>query len=123
MYDQCNVLPPNKIILSCSNVMGIDTFPASRPQQSNFKFMNGIHGFTLSKIYEKYYTIKIPSSITFTGSDELIDFKVGTTLTYLNKNGKPKLMTLNDNGLLTYSHKSKVYFINPNGKLSYKIKR
>lgn len=104
-------------------MMGIDKKPASRPQQSSVKFMNGIYGSYSSNIYEKYYTINIPKSITLTGKSENIDFKVDTQLTYLNKNGKPKLMTLNDNGLLSYSYKSRIFFVNPNGKLCYKIKK
>lgn len=122
MYNQCNDLPNNKIILSCSNIMGIDTYPASRPQQSNVKFIDGIHGFTLSKIYEKYYRIILPSIVTLSDSDKIIELKVGSKISYLNKNGKVKLMILNDNGLLSYIHKSKIHYVNPNGELIYKIK-
>ena len=41
-YKQCNVLNDGRVIPSCSNVYGIDGWPASTPQQSNFRFTNGI---------------------------------------------------------------------------------
>ena len=41
-YKQCNALNDGRIIPSCSNVYGIDGWPASTPQQSNFRFTNGI---------------------------------------------------------------------------------
>tara|TARA_B100001123_G_scaffold449468_1_gene614958 strand:+ start:875 stop:1246 length:372 start_codon:yes stop_codon:yes gene_type:complete len=122
MYQQCNVIDKNRIILSCSNTYGIDTYPASRPQQSNFRFMNGIHGNTISNIYEKYYRINITKEVSGNAEDLEIDFKVGSELSYPNKNGKIKHMLLSNDGKLSYSHNSKIYIIDPNAKLIYKIK-
>ena len=123
MYQQCSSLENNRIILSCSNIFGIDTYPASRPQQSNFRFIDGIHGNTKSKIYEKYYRIKISPEISGLSSDIEIDYKVNTTVSYLNENNKIKSMVLGDNGILSYIHKNKIFYINPNGKLIYKEKQ
>lgn len=41
-YNQCNILKDGRIIPNCSNIYGVDDWPASTPQQSNFRFTNGI---------------------------------------------------------------------------------
>lgn len=53
MYKQCNNLN-GKVIPSCSNVYGIDGWPASTPNQSNVPYTNGISGFKPPNGFKQY---------------------------------------------------------------------
>ena len=53
-YKQCDVLKDGRVISSCSNTYGIDGWPASVPQQSNFRFTNGISGHKPPNGYQRY---------------------------------------------------------------------
>ena len=52
-YQQCSNLV-NKVIPSCSNVYGMDGWPASTPQQSNVGYTNGISGFSPPNGFKQY---------------------------------------------------------------------
>jgi hypothetical protein len=49
-YEQCK----NHLIPSCSNVYGIDGWPASTPQQSNVTYTNGISGSSPPNGFKQY---------------------------------------------------------------------
>ena len=53
MYKQCNNLN-GRVIPSCSNVYGVDGWPASTPNQSNVSYMNGISGFKPPNGFKQY---------------------------------------------------------------------
>lgn len=54
-YKQCNSLKDGRIIPSCSNTYGIDGWPASTPQQSNFRFTNGISQLRPPNGFKRYF--------------------------------------------------------------------
>jgi len=53
MYQQCNNLN-GRVIPSCSNIYGIDGWPASTPNQSNVAYTNGISGCKPPNGFKQY---------------------------------------------------------------------
>ena len=53
-HKPCDVLKDGRVISSCSNVYGIDGWPASVPQQSNFRFTNGISAHKPPNGFQRY---------------------------------------------------------------------
>ena len=63
----CNSLK-NKVILSCSNVLGVDGWPASRPNQSNQPYTNGINRSIPPNGYKRYsYILNLISTTSTNG--------------------------------------------------------
>ena len=91
-YQQCSNLI-NKVIPSCSNVYGIDGWPASTPQQSNASYTNGISGYSPPNGFKPYlqrmYLYKYNGTIQLFRPHHLIPFSSSTQL----KSGK-KIYTI-----------------------------
>ena len=86
-YQQCSNLI-NKVIPSCSNVYGIDGWPASTPQQSNASYTNGISGSCPPNGFKSYlqrmYLYKYNGKVQLFRPHHLIPFTSDTEL----KSGK-----------------------------------
>ena len=91
-YQQCN----NHVIPSCSNVYGIDGWPASTPQQSNAIYTNGIGGFSPPNGFKQYlqqmYLYDYKGKIQLFKPHHLLEFESGITIL---KSGKTTY-TIND---------------------------
>ena len=89
-HKPCEVLTDGRVIPSCSNIYGIDGWPASVPQQSNFRFTNGISGHKPPNGFRRYiFPMYLYNGILykphnrFIYSDELI-LKSGKTFFTVN---------------------------------------
>jgi hypothetical protein len=94
-YQQCSGLN-NKVIPSCSNIYGIDGWPASTPQQSNAIYTNGIGGFAppngFKQYLQKMYLYNYKGTIQLFKPHHLLEFESGITIL---KSGKTTY-TVND---------------------------
>ena len=111
IYKQCDVLKDGRVIPSCSNTYGIDSIPASVPQQSNFHFLDGIYGVKTMNSFTtagRYYKITIP--ITVINPSVTNTYLVGNEVPYIDiLNGNViKMMTLENDGTLSYLKTTKI---------------
>lgn len=91
-YEQCK----NQIIPSCSNIYGIDGWPASTPCQSNAPYLNGISGFNPPNGFKQYlkpfYLYKYGSNVQLYLPHHRFLYEEGVTKL---KNGK-KIYNINN---------------------------
>ena len=108
MYKQCNVLKDGRVIPSCSNTYGIDSIPASVPQQSNFHFLDGIYGVKTMNSFTtagRYYKITLPTSVI--NPSVTNTYLVGSEVPYIDGTSV-KMMKLEKDGTLSYLKTTKI---------------
>ena len=120
MYKQCNVLTGGHVIPSCSNTYGIDSLPASVPQQSNFHFIDGIYGSNSMNSFTtlgRYYKITLPTSVI--NPSVTNTYLIGNEVPYhdILNGGIVKMMTLESDGTLSYLKNTKLTI---NGNIVYR---